>query len=86
MALDAFSTATAGLRVTQAQIGVVSQNIANVGTAGYVRRTLSPVSSGAGNAGVATGTVGRSAATTAQPRGPSGPSSRPCASRSTSSC
>ncbi|CAO4163202.1 flagellar hook-associated protein FlgK [Methylorubrum aminovorans] len=59
MALDAFSTATAGLRVTQAQIGVVSQNIANVGTAGYVRRTLSPVSSGLGNAGVATGTIGR---------------------------
>ncbi|MRI56401.1 flagellar hook-associated protein FlgK [Methylobacterium sp. DB1607] len=59
MALDAFSTATAGLRVTQAQIGVVSQNIANVGTAGYVRRTLSPVSSGTGNAGVATGTIGR---------------------------
>ncbi len=59
MALDAFSTATAGLRVTQAQIGVVSQNIANVGTAGYVRRTLSPVTTGSGNAGVATGTVGR---------------------------
>ncbi|MEH3118014.1 MAG: flagellar hook-associated protein FlgK [Methylorubrum populi] len=59
MALDAFSTATAGLRVTQSQIGVVSQNIANVGTAGYVRRTLSPVTSGSGNAGVATGTVGR---------------------------
>lgn len=59
MALDAFSTATAGLRVTQAQIGVVSQNIANVGTAGYVRRTLSPVTSGTGNAGVATGTVAR---------------------------
>ena len=59
MALDAFSTATAGLRVTQAQIGVVSQNIANVGTAGYVRRTLSPVAAGVGNAGVATGTIGR---------------------------
>ncbi|ABY29356.1 flagellar hook-associated protein FlgK [Methylorubrum extorquens] len=59
MALDAFSTATAGLRVTQAQIGVVSQNIANVGTAGYVRRTLAPITSGSGNAGVATGTVAR---------------------------
>lgn len=59
MAFDALTTATAGLRVTQSQIGVVSQNIANVGTAGYVRRTLSPVTSGIGNAGVATGTIAR---------------------------
>ena len=59
MAFDALTTATAGLRVTQAQIGVVSQNVANVGTAGYVRRTLSPVSSGIGNAGVASGTIAR---------------------------
>ncbi|WP_232627916.1 flagellar hook-associated protein FlgK [Methylobacterium sp. Leaf118] len=59
MAFDALTTATAGLRVTQSQIGVVSQNIANVGTAGYVRRTLSPVTSGLGNAGVATGTIAR---------------------------
>ncbi|CAO4183219.1 flagellar hook-associated protein FlgK [Methylorubrum populi] len=65
MALDAFSTATAGLRVTQAQIGVVSQNIANVGTAGYVRRTLSPVASGTGNASVATGTIARALDTAA---------------------
>lgn len=59
MALDALSTATAGLRVSQAQIGIVSQNVANVGTVGYVRRSMSPVTSGPGNAGVATGTIAR---------------------------
>ena len=65
MALDAFSTATAGLRVTQAQIGIVSQNVANVGTAGYVRRTISSVTSGPGNSGVATGTIARALDTAA---------------------
>jgi flagellar hook-associated protein 1 FlgK len=59
LAIDAFTTATAGLRVTQSQIGLVSQNIANVGTAGYVRRTLSPITAGPGNAGVASGTIAR---------------------------
>ena len=59
MAFDALTTATAGLRVTQSQIGVVSQNIANVGTVGYVRRTLTPVTTGPGNAGVASGTIAR---------------------------
>ena len=60
MALDALNTATAGLRLTQAQIGVVSQNVANVGTAGYVKRNLTPVSIGVDNAGVASGTIERS--------------------------
>lgn len=59
MAFDALTTATAGLRVTQSQIGVVSQNIANVGTVGYVRRTLTPITAGPGNAGVASGTIAR---------------------------
>ncbi|WP_342150822.1 flagellar hook-associated protein FlgK [Methylorubrum sp. SB2] len=59
MAFDALTTATAGLRVTQSQIGVVSQNIANVGTVGYVRRTLTPITTGPGNAGVASGTIAR---------------------------
>lgn len=58
MTFNALSTATAGLQVTQAQVGIVSQNIANAGTAGYVRRTLTPVTQ-SGNAGVATGTVDR---------------------------
>jgi flagellar hook-associated protein 1 FlgK len=59
LAFDAFTTATAGLRLTQSQIGVVSQNIANVGTVGYVRRSLSPITTGPGNSGVASGTITR---------------------------
>ncbi|MBX9932316.1 MAG: flagellar hook-associated protein FlgK [Methylobacterium sp.] len=59
MASNALNTATAGLRVTQAAIGVVSQNIANVGTSGYVKRTLSTVSTGVGNSSVATGMINR---------------------------
>lgn len=59
MASNALNTATAGLRVTQASIGVVAQNIANVGTAGYVKRSLSTVSEGIGNSGVASGTINR---------------------------
>ncbi len=59
MGLDALSTATAGLRLTQAQIGIVSQNVANAGTVGYVRRRLDAVTSGTGNSGVAAGTIQR---------------------------
>ena len=59
MASNALNTATAGLRVTQASIGVVAQNIANVGTAGYIKRSLSTVSEGSGNSGVASGTINR---------------------------
>ena len=60
MAVDALSTAGAGLRLTQAQIGIVSQNVANAGTVGYVRRTLTAVTTGPGNSGVASGAVARS--------------------------
>ncbi|WP_375463338.1 flagellar hook-associated protein FlgK [uncultured Methylobacterium sp.] len=60
MGLNALATAAAGLKATQTAIGVVSQNVANAGTAGYVKRTLASVSSGVGNAGVSTGTITRS--------------------------
>ncbi|MER2265525.1 flagellar hook-associated protein FlgK [Methylobacterium oxalidis] len=59
MSVNALGTATAGLQAMQAAIGLVSQNVANAGTAGYVRRTLTPVSQGAANNGVAVGTVTR---------------------------
>ena len=55
MSLNAISTATAGLAATQAAINVVSQNVANAGTAGYVKRTLSTVATGPNNSGVAVG-------------------------------
>lgn len=59
MGLDAVNTATAGLRATQASIALVSQNVANAGTAGYVKRSASPVAQGLNNAGVATGAITR---------------------------
>lgn len=59
MTLSALSTATAGLKATQAAIGIVSQNVANAGTAGYTKRTLTTVA-GLGNSSVATGAVARS--------------------------
>lgn len=54
----ALGTAVSGLHSTQIGIGVVSQNVANAGTAGYVRRTVSNVDTisgrtvGAGNPNV----------------------------------
>lgn len=60
MSLNALSNATAGLAATQAAINVVSQNVANAGTAGYVKRTLTPVATGTNNLGVAAGSVTRS--------------------------
>ncbi|QEE40483.1 MULTISPECIES: flagellar hook-associated protein FlgK [unclassified Methylobacterium] len=60
MSLNALSTATAGLAATQAAINVVSQNVANAGTAGYVKRTLSTVATGTNNSGVAVGAITRS--------------------------
>ncbi|MCJ2066992.1 flagellar hook-associated protein FlgK [Methylobacterium sp. J-088] len=60
MSLNALSTATAGLAATQAAINVVSQNVANAGTAGYVKRTISTVSTGPNNSGVAAGQITRS--------------------------
>lgn len=59
MSLNALSNATAGLAATQAAIGIVSQNVANAGTAGYVKRTISPVATGTNNLGVASGTITR---------------------------
>lgn len=59
MSFNALNTATAGLRLTMAQIGLVSQNVANSGTVGYVRRTLDAVTTGTGNSGVAIGTIDR---------------------------
>ncbi|MCJ2077792.1 flagellar hook-associated protein FlgK [Methylobacterium sp. E-016] len=60
MALNALQTATAGLKATQTAIGLVSQNVANASTAGYVKRTITTISSGVGNSGVSTGTITRS--------------------------
>ena len=60
MSLNAISTATAGLAATQAAINIVSQNVANAGTAGYVKRTVSTVATGTNNSGVAVGTITRS--------------------------
>ncbi|MDP4022624.1 flagellar hook-associated protein FlgK [Methylobacterium sp. NEAU 140] len=60
MSMNALSNATAGLAATQAAINVVSQNVANAGTVGYVKRTLAPVAGGTNNLGVAAGTITRS--------------------------
>ncbi|MEH3145909.1 MAG: flagellar hook-associated protein FlgK [Methylobacterium frigidaeris] len=65
MTINALNTATAGLKVTQASIGIVSQNVANAGSDGYVKRRLSTVST-TGNAGVSSGTVTRVFDETAQ--------------------
>ncbi|ABD87569.1 flagellar hook-associated protein FlgK [Rhodopseudomonas palustris] len=59
MLTTAFSTAVAGLEAAQKAIRVVSQNVGNAGTAGYVRRTVTTVASGPGNSSVAVGTVNR---------------------------
>lgn len=45
---QALSTAMAGLRVTQSQLSVVSGNVANAQTPGYVRKTLDQVTTAAG--------------------------------------
>ena len=42
------NTALSGLRATQVGIGVVSQNVANAQTTGYVRRTVSTADTLAG--------------------------------------
>ena len=60
MSLNAISTSAAGLAATQAAINIVSQNVANAGTAGYVKRTLSTVANGPNNSGVAIGQITRS--------------------------
>lgn len=40
MGLSSLSTALSGLRVTQQQIDIISNNVANVGTEGYTRKIL----------------------------------------------
>lgn len=59
MLTNAFNTASAGLKATQIAIGIVSQNVGNAGTAGYVKRTVVAVPSGPANSGVAVSTVSR---------------------------
>ncbi|WP_439496713.1 flagellar hook-associated protein FlgK [Bosea sp. (in: a-proteobacteria)] len=54
------NTAVSGLRATQVGIGVVSQNVANAGTAGYVRRVVNTLDTVSGNTvGTSTGQVQR---------------------------
>ncbi|CAN7158738.1 flagellar hook-associated protein FlgK [Bosea sp. LjRoot9] len=50
------NTAVSGLNATQIGIGVVSQNVSNAGTAGYVRRQVSTTDTLAGNT-VSTGST-----------------------------
>src|SRR5918911_4990246 len=59
--LSALGAATSGLRVTQAGIDVVSQNVANADTAGYTRRRVAAVQQLAGErtSGVRTGEIER---------------------------
>lgn len=59
--LSTLSTAASGLRTAQAGIDLVSQNVANAGSAGYVRRTMQPVQALAGGetTGVRAGEVQR---------------------------
>ncbi|MCV9938458.1 flagellar hook-associated protein FlgK [Boseaceae bacterium BT-24-1] len=59
MLTTAFNSATAGLQTMQTAITVASQNIANAGTAGYVKRTVTTSASGAENSGVAMSAVSR---------------------------
>lgn len=68
MTFNAIQIATSGLAVTQAAIGVVAGNISNSGTAGYVRRTASTVSTVAGNgaSGVRLGQIERALGPLAQ--------------------
>lgn len=59
MLTSAFNTAAAGLQATQIAIGIVSQNVANAGAAGYVKRAVTMLPPGPGNSGVAVGTIER---------------------------
>jgi flagellar hook-associated protein 1 FlgK len=49
---QALATAVAGLRATQAGLSIVSANVANAQTPGYVRKTATPVETAAGDLGV----------------------------------
>lgn len=61
MTVNPLNVALSGLRVAQAQIGIASNNIANVSTEGYTRKTLQQTTTviGGEGAGVATGTIQR---------------------------
>ena len=55
---SAIANAVTGLRATQAGMDVVSQNVANSGTAGYTRRVLNTTELYAGNQGAGVRVVG----------------------------
>ena len=49
---QALATAISGLRVTQSGMSLIAANVANAQTPGYVRKTLTQVTTAAGGAGV----------------------------------
>src|SRR5690606_9424787 len=49
---QALATAISGLRTTQAGMSIVAANVANAQTPGYVRKTLTQVTTAAGGTGV----------------------------------
>ena len=49
---QAMNTAVAGMRTTQSALALVSANVANAETPGYVRKTLTQVTTSAGSSGV----------------------------------
>lgn len=55
---QAMNTAVAGMRTTQTALTLVAANVANSETPGYVRKTLSQVTTSAGSAGVSVRTAG----------------------------
>src|SRR5688500_3098779 len=54
---QALTTAVAGLRVTQANLSLVSANVANAETPGYARKTPNQITTSAGGYGVSVRTV-----------------------------
>ena len=48
---EALTTAMSGLRATQASLALVSSNVANAETPGYVRKTLNQVQAATGTNG-----------------------------------
>src|SRR6266702_5068429 len=55
---QALATAMSGLRVTQASMALVSSNVANASTPGYVRKTLDQITTTAGDLGNSVRVVG----------------------------
>lgn len=55
---QALSSAIAGLRANQAGLSLVSANVANAGTPGYVRKTVSQVAVGENNTGISVNVTG----------------------------